>query len=107
MTVLRLNHGTFQLNPSDGAKLFQSFLNGNTSGLGECLPAGSTFVNEPPVAFGFQSAPKLVPEMPKKPASPPFTRVAMPVRSYGTPYLSYLRPRLRVKFCETFQLSLR
>src|SRR5215468_4074612 len=106
-TVLRLNHGTDQLKPTDGAKLFQSFLYGNTSGFGECLPAGSTFVSEPPVAYGFHSALKFVPEIPKKPASPPFTRVAIPVRSYGTPYLSYRRPRFNVKFWRTFQLSLK
>src|SRR5215831_8531804 len=98
ITVLRsLSPGKFQLRPSEGPKLFQSFGWTSLFGCGESLPTNSVEVSEglalPQLpAPGVHATAKLPPEHPKSAAAPePNDDVYRPARpnwSYGTPYLS-------------------
>src|ERR1051326_1584824 len=96
MTVLP-SFGTFQLKPSEGAKLFQSLGWTSLSGLGESLPTNSVDVSEglalpQSPAPGCHITAKLLPEHPKSAAAPEpnfeVYRPARPYWSYTTPYLS-------------------
>src|SRR5438034_645204 len=69
-TVRRVNPGTFQLNPTEGAKLFQSSLYIPRFGLGEFLPTNSISVGEPPDAPRLNNELKSVPELPQVPPWP-------------------------------------
>src|SRR3989442_1087599 len=72
-TVLSFpNHGSDQLKPTEGAKLFQSSFHICLSGFGEFLPTNCTVVREPQ-------------EIPHNPAAPPTGPPARPCSSYGTP----------------------
>src|SRR5207248_11027543 len=75
-TVLSFpSQGMDQLNPKDGAKLFQSSRHICLPGFGEFLPTKSTVVGEPH-------------EIPHNPAGPPTGAAARPRSSYGTPKYS-------------------
>src|SRR5215471_8302596 len=94
------NHGTFQLNPTAGAKLFESLplRLAKTSGLGEFLPMNCTCVRSvhvlvKPMVPGLEV--QLI--FRKALSSFPITRASKPVCSHGLPYQSQRIPTFSVR----------
>src|SRR5262249_53291713 len=90
----------FQLKPTEGAKLFQSFGEDRTSGCVEFLPTNCTVVSWPVQAIP-QSASCI--DMPAGTTG----AAARPESSYGAPYHSQCTPRFSVRSERNFQSSLK
>src|SRR4030095_12317155 len=104
------NNGTFQLNTTAGAKLFESLplRLATTSGFGEFLPTNCTCVRSVHVLVKLLVPGLEVQEILRKALSSfPMTRASKPVCSHGLPYQSQRSPRFSVRSGRNFQSSLK